>query len=292
MPPLLGTLLPIINDPAQESDEHFFLKINEEPHKITIEANDPPADCNTMTARIDVTEADAGTAGTIADANYLKGGETTWTFTARNEGPLAMRCVGARATLDYEIGIAGDGATFGTDYSAEVNGVAVSTQTGKLVFTSSSLSHTVTIKTLVESPQVREPLESMTFQLSDTQLLNIAGASGYESSPNRLEHVVGIQDASPTPTLTVNPGISHNISERDDVGVDDGVKDFDYEITLSADPPIIENVAIRCRASGSSAIAGQDFTAVDETLTFMPGDFAAGATSVEKTCSVPNIDDN
>ena len=75
--------------------------------------------------------------------------------------------------------------------------------------------------------------------------------------------------------------------------MDDGVRDFDYAVTLSADPPIIADVSIRCRASDiGSAAAGADFTEVDETLTFMPGDFVGAASSVAKTCSVPIIDDD
>ena len=100
---------------------------------------------------------------------------------------------------------------------------------------------------------------------------------------NGFDHRITITDASPAPTLTVSPGSTFT---------NENVGSFVYTVRLAANPPIIEDVTVRCYTRDFRSTVpdvqphpGDDFTLVDETLTFMPG----GATS--QTCAIPIIDD-
>ena len=61
---------------------------------------------------------------------------------------------------------------------------------------------------------------------------------------------------------------------------------MDFAVRITADPPIIADVTVDCKTSNDTAIAGEDYTAVDKTFTFSSG----GVT--EQTCSIPILDDN
>ena len=105
---------------------------------------------------------------------------------------------------------------------------------------------------------------------------------------NGFDHRITITDASPEPELTVSPGSSSSLA------VNEGDGSIDFTVALAANPPIIADVTVRCWTEDNrldQPQAGQDYTSVNETLTWIPSDFPTGTTSVARTCTIPIIDD-